>query len=230
MPVPGRSTTSTSTLTSSTDTREQAMTHQPQSAAERLLEDSWEARRRRRASQRELFVQTAAGALFVAAALTLMLLTRPTVNPGAAALLIALYAIVVRIEFPVGAGHAVPTQLVLVPMLVVLAPALVPFAVALGLLAAAALDWRLGRVGARRLVSAIPDAWHALGPALVLIAAGSTHVGLAQLPLLGAAFLACCAADFASSLLRMSLMGIVPDRKALLGVMLTVWAVDACLA
>jgi diguanylate cyclase (GGDEF)-like protein len=206
------------------------VTHEPHSAAERLLEDSWEARRRRRASQRELLAQAAAGALFVLVATALAVLTHPAVHLGPALALIALYASVVRIEFPVGAGHAVPTQLVLVPMLVVLAPALVPLAVALGLLTAATIDWRLGRVPARRLVSAVPDAWHSVGPALVLIAAGSPRVGFEQLPLLGAAFLACCAADFASSLLRMSLMGIVPDRKALLGVMLTVWAVDACLA
>ena len=44
-----------------------------------------------------------------------------------------MYALVARIEFPVGAGYVVPTQLVLVPMLLVLPPAAVPAAVGIGM-------------------------------------------------------------------------------------------------
>src|SRR5688572_22703763 len=88
------------------------------SATERLLEDTWEARQRR-ASRRELTVEAAFAALFVAAAAVLLVVSGAAgaVQPAVAGLLVALYAAVARVEFPVGAGHVVPTQLVLVPML-----------------------------------------------------------------------------------------------------------------
>ncbi|HET8756696.1 MAG TPA: diguanylate cyclase, partial [Solirubrobacteraceae bacterium] len=151
-------------------------------------------------------------------------------QPAAAGLLVALYVLVARVEFPVGTGHVLPTQLVLVPMLVLLPPAVVPGVVAAGLIAATAVDWALGRVPARRLVSAVPDAWHALGAAAVLVAAGSPAIDFHAVPLMAGAFAACCVADFVSSLLRMRLAGIVPDITVQARVMLSVWAVDACLA
>ena len=128
-----------------------------QSATERLLERSW-AQRERRASRRELAVDATAAGLFVAAAGALALVGDTTgVRPGIAALLIAVYAVVARIEFPVGAGYVVPTQLVLVPMLLMLPPAVVPAAVGVGLVVAATIDWSLGRVPPRRVLSAVPD-------------------------------------------------------------------------
>jgi diguanylate cyclase (GGDEF)-like protein len=45
-----------------------------------------------------------------------------------------------------------------------------------------------------------------------------------------AAFLLSCVVDFVSSLARMRLTGVAPEFKAQLGVILAVWAVDACLA
>jgi diguanylate cyclase (GGDEF)-like protein len=202
------------------------------SASDRLLEDTWEARERARASHREVRVEAAAGALFVAAAACLLVVAgaaRPF-QPEVAALLVALYALVARVEFPVGAGHVLPTQLVLVPMLVVLPPAAVPGVVACGLLVGTVIDWKLGRVPARRLVSAVPDAWHALGAAAVLVIAGSPAIGFHALPLMTGAFVACCLVDLTSSLVRMRLAGIVPDMAVHVRVMLSVWAVDGCLA
>ena len=75
-----------------------------QSATEQLLERSWEARERR-ASERELTVDASAAVLFLAAAAVLLL--HPGVgslNWGRALLLVAVYALVARVEFPVGAG------------------------------------------------------------------------------------------------------------------------------
>ena len=152
---------------------------QADSATERLLEHSWE-RRQRRASERELVVDAIAAALFAAVAGALLLTAGIHPRPGeaapltgTAALLIAVYALAARIEFPVGAGFVVPTQLVLVPMLLVLPPAAVPAAVGIGMALGNAVDWMFGRVPPRRVLSAVPDAWHAVGPALVLLLAGS---------------------------------------------------------
>ena len=103
------------------------------SVTERLLERSW-AGRDRRASERELLVDATAAALFGAAAAVLLLAGNLTaLRPGLALLLVAVYALVGRIEFPVGVGYVVPTQLILVPMLLLLPPAVVPAAVGAGM-------------------------------------------------------------------------------------------------
>jgi diguanylate cyclase (GGDEF)-like protein len=202
-----------------------------QSATEQLLERSWEGRERR-ASERDLIVEASAAAAFLAVAAGLVALAGGlgSARPEVAALLIGVYALVGRIEFPVGAGYVVPTQLILVPMLLLLPPQTVPLAVALGLVSASAVDCALGRVPPRRLLSAVPDAWHALGPAAVLLIAGSPALGFADVPLLTVAFAAGCVVDLASSLIRTRLVGAVTDLKVQLRVIGLVWAVDASLA
>jgi diguanylate cyclase (GGDEF)-like protein len=208
-----------------------------ESATEQLLERSWE-ERKRSASERELLVDAIAAALFVAVATVLLLAaggTHPHVGAvgpitGTAGLLIAVYALVVRIEFPVGAGYVVPTQLILVPMLLVLPPAAVPAAVGCGMALGSAVDWMFGRVPPRRVLSAVPDAWHAVGPAAVLLLAGSPVIGFDQLPLLAGAIAAGCLLDLAGSLVRLRLTGVVPELHLQIKVIAMVWAVDACLA
>ena len=131
----------------------------------------------------------------------------PARSPGfdvaTAVVLVALYALVSRVEFPVGAGYVVPSQLVLVPMLVLLPPATVPLLVAAGLRPRARYrTWCAAAARSLRLLFAIPDAWHALGPALVLVIAGAPQLGLSNLPLLGVALLCGCLFDAASATLR----------------------------
>jgi diguanylate cyclase (GGDEF)-like protein len=201
-----------------------------QSATERLLERSWEDRDRR-ASERELTVDAVAGGLFAAVAGLLLLAGGLSgLRPPLAVLLIAVYALIGRIEFPVGAGYVVPTQLILVPMLVLLPPAAVPVAVGCGMVVGNAVDWAFGRVPPRRVLSAVPDAWHAVGPAVVLLLAGSPAIQFSELPLLAAAFAAGCFVDLMSSLVRMRLASVVPELRLHLHVIAFVWAVDACLA
>ena len=198
-----------------------------QSATERLLEGSWD-RRERRASQRELVVDATAAVLFLCAAGGLLAGAGSRgLRPGVAVLLVSVYALVGRIEFPVGAGYVVPTQLVLIPMLLLLPPATVPVAVAIGLVTGNAVECALGRIPPRRVLSAVPDAWHAVGPALVLLVAGSPNIGFGELPLLAGAFAAACLVDLASSLIRTRLAGVVPELKLQMGVFALVWAVDA---
>jgi hypothetical protein len=76
-----------------------------------------------------LFVSNA---LFLALAATLALLIPSGRSPSAVtvALLVAAYVCAYRLEFEINTGCAVPTQLVLVPMLFVLPLGYVPFAVA----------------------------------------------------------------------------------------------------
>jgi diguanylate cyclase (GGDEF)-like protein len=204
--------------------------HTLESATEQLLEGSWE-RRERRASERELLVEAMAAALFVVTAFALVRAGGLTgLRPEVAALLTVVYALVARIEFPVGTGYVVPTQLILVPMLLMLPPAAVPVAVGVGLVSGNAVDAALGRIPPRRVLSAVPDAWHAVGPAVVLLIAGSPTIGFDQLPLLACAFAAGCLVDLVSCLGRLWLSGSLPDLRVQLRVIALVWAVDASLA
>ena len=85
------------------------------------------------------------------------------------------------------------------------------------------------RGSALRLLFAIPDAWHALGPALVLVIAGAPQLDLSNLPLLGAALLCGCLFDAASATLReAAARGIAPQLQ--IQVLAHVILVDACLA
>src|SRR5919204_1461225 len=198
--------------------------------AERLLEESWETRARG-VSARELATELTAGGLFLLAAGALLLVQRATAgfDPAVAALLLGLYIVVARVEFPVGAGYVVPSQLVLVPMLVLLPPATVPLLVACGLLLARLSDWWRRRGSALRLLFSVADAWHAFGPAVVLLLAGSPKLGVAEPPLLAIALLSCFAFDAGSAMLReAAARGIAPQLQ--LQVLALVWVVDACLA
>jgi diguanylate cyclase (GGDEF)-like protein len=205
-------------------------THGPRSQADQWLELSWEARERR-ASRRELLVDGCAAALFITSAAALLAqFGLHGLQPSLLAALVGLYAIAARVEFPVGAGHVVPTQLILVPMLMLLPPACVPLAVAVGLVGGNAFDWARGRVPARRVLSAVPDAWHAVGPVVVLLAAGSPRIGLDQVPLLAAAVAAGCVIDLIASIVRMSFAGLINNVSLQLSVIIVVWAVDLSLA
>ena len=132
---------------------------------------------------------------------------------GVAVALVALYTLVSRVEFPVGAGYVVPTQLVLVPMLVLLPPATVPLLVAAGLVLARLSDLaappRLrrcdcssrsptpGTPSARRSCSSSPARRSSTSP---------------NLPLLGAALLCGCLFDAGSATLReAAARGIAPS-------------------
>ncbi len=203
----------------------------PDTVVDQLLEDSCESLEHS-ASRRELTVEAVAAILFGCVAAALLLLTGAVsrLPAGAACLLIGSYAVVARVEFLWGTGYVVPTQIVLVPMLVLLPPGAVPLAVATGLVLSALPDWARSQVAARRVLSAVPDAWHAVGPAIVLLAAGSPHIGVHQVPLMVAAFAACCLFDLVSSLIRVRLVGIVGDWGSQPRVIAAVWIVDACLA
>ncbi len=199
-------------------------------ASERLLEDSWDARSRR-VSRRELVAEAVAGLVFLAVAVPLAVTAAAghSVDPWVAGLLVALYAIVSRIEFPIGAGYVVPSYLVLVPMLVLLPPGLVPLLTAAGLLLGALAQWLAGHGKPERLLFSIPDAWHAVGPALVLIAFADVDGGIALPAVYVGAFLAACAFDLVSATLREAAAMDVPPRVQI-RVLARVWVVDACFA
>ena len=96
-----------------------------------------------------------------------------------AALLVVAYAAVARVQFEVGAGAAVLTQLVFVPMLFLAAPAVVPVLVLLGYVLSALPrhlrgDWHPARLGLH-----VVSSCYAIGPVVVLAIAGHPDPTLA---------------------------------------------------
>ena len=99
-------------------------------ATERRIEESLE-RRQLPLSRRELLFVLPFALSFALAAIGLAVFgdpARPLSVPVLVAF-IAAYLVAERIEFSTGAGYAVPTQLVLVPMLLLLPTPLVPLIV-----------------------------------------------------------------------------------------------------
>jgi diguanylate cyclase (GGDEF)-like protein len=146
-----------------------------------------------------------------------------------AAFFVVAYAIVSRVEFEFGTGAAVPTEIVLVPMLFALPPAAVPAAVALAYMSGAALDIANGKLRPQRLPVVLSTCWHAVGPAFVLAMWATRQPSWHDLPLYAAALLAQFGFDLVSSLARESLgFGISP--ATVVSFMRPVFLVDALLA
>src|SRR6266550_8730471 len=144
------------------------------------------------------------------------------------ALFVASYAVASRIDFEIGTGSTVPTQLVLVPMLVLLPVQLVPLCVLAGLLLGGLPDYARGRVPVDRSLLRFVNSWHALGPALVLVAAGQPDPTPRNLAIYGLALLAQFGFDFGSTALR-DRLGLGVSPWSLLRFMIWIWAVDSAL-
>jgi hypothetical protein len=132
------------------------------------------ARRLQRLARRELWSFAVFAGGFVAVALLLALLVPSHRHPGlpAVLVLVAAYAAAFRLDFEIGTGSAVPTQLILVPMLFVLPVGLVPFAVAAGVVLGSLDEHVRGSLSLARVPMRTVFAWYAVGPALVLGLAG----------------------------------------------------------
>ncbi len=147
----------------------------------------------------------------------------------AVALLVASYALAFRLDFEVGTGFAVPTQVVLVPMLFVVPLGWVPLMVAGGLLLGAAIDYARGAIHFHRVLLSLVSGWYVLGPVLILSVAGEEDPTLAHVPIYLLALAAQLAGDFLSSAAHEWLtLGVRPSAQ--FRAMSLVWLVDAALA
>ena len=205
-------------------------------AAEVELEELVEETRRRVSSgldARDRAVTAASGVAFLAVAGTIALTfgTTRSISPGSAALLVAAFAVASRVEFEIGTGSAIPTQLLFVPMLFLFPARLVPLAVAAGLVAGVLPDAGRREVVVQRMFVQLSSSWHALGPALVLLLAHEPAPSLR--PGVWGVLLAAIAAQFAfdaaSAGLRARLALGVPLRE-LFGFLALAYRVDLVLA
>jgi diguanylate cyclase (GGDEF)-like protein len=182
-------------------------------------------------SRRDRWASAALGGSFLATALAIAALL-----PGhralailPAALLIVCYGVVSRVEFELGPGSAVSTQLVLVPMLFVLPVSFVPLAVGAGYMVGALLDSADRKRHPQRALVLLSYSWHSVGPACVLALFGHDQLRWADWPVYVAALGAQLAFDFASSAAREKLaFGVSP--RDLLPFLRWVYTVDALLA
>ncbi len=198
-----------------------------ETSVEQLVEESRE-RIARELAGRDRWVTAVLALGFAAVAFPLALAPGGHVEPLRALVLVATYALASRVEFEIGIGAAVPTQLVFVPMLFVLPPGIVPLCVALGLVLPGLPDvWR-GRVHAERLLVRAISAWYAVGPAVVLVLAGSPSPSWSHAPLFAGALAAQFVFDFVVNAARGRLVfGISPPET--LRFMLWIYAVDCAL-
>src|SRR3989475_8527537 len=170
------------------------------------------------------------GGSFLAVAVTLAALAHSSRQVGLLTVLVfvASYALASRVDFEIGTGSTVPTQLVLVPMLALLPVQIVPLCVVAGLLLGGLPDYARGRVPIARSVLRFVNSWHAVGPALVLVAAGQPGPSPRNLPIYALALVAQFAFDFGSTALR-DRLGLGVSPWSIVRFMVWIWAVDSAL-
>ncbi|TAL42211.1 MAG: HD-GYP domain-containing protein [Salinibacterium sp.] len=181
---------------------------------------------------RTIVVETTAAVALggVVVAMTTLFPHGESAAPAVLAVLIVAYALAALVRFDIGLGFTSPVQLVFVPMWFEVAPAMLPVVVAAGLLLEQVITVLATRRARHplRMLSSIPDAWHAVGPALVIGFAGVTEPSFADWPIYVAAFGAQVLVDFSVVTLRgWADLGLKPDLQ----VRVTAWvyAADAAL-
>jgi HD-GYP domain-containing protein (c-di-GMP phosphodiesterase class II) len=168
------------------------------------LHESWDTGRHEPLRGRELAAEavTAAAFLVVAVALSVLLPAERDFDLVLAVTLVAIYALLARVHFPIGYGFTIPTQLVLVPMLFLVPLGDVPLLVAAGMVLGGLPEYVRGDRHPSRALAAIGDSWHAVGPVAVLAAAGVTAPHLGDWPVLLAALAAQVVTDNVVASLR----------------------------
>ena len=199
-------------------------------ADQRVVEERRARRLSKLARRERLSLLVSAGA-FLATAVMMVVVVPTDRSPGAIAtvMLVCVYALAFRLDFEIGTGSAVPTQLVLVPMLFVLPTGIVPIAVASGVVLGSLTEYAGGKLHFERIFLRLVNCWHAIGPALVLAAAGEPEPKLSHWPLYLAALGAQFALDFGSAALReWTALGVPP--KVQFRAMGWVYMIDSGLA
>jgi diguanylate cyclase (GGDEF)-like protein len=200
------------------------------SATSELAEDARRRRGKRMAARdRRASLALAGTVAAVAVAMALLVPAHRSTSPLVALLFAVLFAAASQIEFELGAGSAVPTQLLLVPMLFVLPVGQVPLWVGLGYVLAELPDHLRARRHPERLLVPLCASWHAVGPACVLVLAGERPFAWHDWPLYVGALGAQFAFDWAGAALRDHVAHGVPLRR-LASYLLCVDAVDLGLA
>ena len=202
----------------------------PDAEEGRWIEEMRERRPRRLGTRDWQFSVVAAGGFVLLAALSAVFIgPYRTASPLLIVTIVAAYALAAMVEFEVGAGSAVPTQLVLVPMLFLVPLGFVPACVVAGLLLADLPRYARHEAHPERAAPLVMSAWYVAGPVIVLAAFGATKPALSHWPVYLLALLCQFAIDFVVSTSRpWYAFGTPPGSQ--LGPMVSAWAVDSALA
>ncbi len=196
----------------------------------RSIAEMRERRPQRLAARDWQFSFAAAAAFLVFAVLSAVFIgSYRSASPLVIVTIIGAYALAASVEFEVGAGSAVPTQLVLVPMLFLVPLGLVPACVVAGLLLADVPRYFRHEAHPERAVPLVMSAWYVAGPVVVLAAFGATEPRLADWDVYLLALVCQFAFDFVVSTSRpWYAFGTPPTSQ--LGQMGSAWVVDTALA
>ena len=104
------------------------------------------------------------------------------------ALLLVVYVLATQVRFEFGPSFVLPTELTLVPLLFLAPLGAVPLLVAAAMTLGTAVWVVRGRLPPDRLVSAVADSWHVIGPVGVFALAGAPEPSLADWHVYAAAF------------------------------------------
>lgn len=169
-----------------------------------LIEEARTGAARRAAASRRTAIALGLAFLAVAIPLALFLPTERSPSWLVVAGLVATYAVARRVDFEVSFGSAVPTQLVLVPMFFILPVSWVPLAVATAFFVARLADLPRPPYSLALVLMPLVNAWHALGPALVLgfVLGGARPPSWHDTPIYLGALASQFALDFAVSAIR----------------------------
>ncbi len=179
--------------------------------------------------ERLVEVGTAAAFLLTALGMAFLIPSSRALDVATLAILVGTYVAVCQAQFDIADGYTVPTELVLVPMLFVLPTPAVPLIVSVSWALGRIVDYATGRTSVYRAFHVFADCWHAIGPALVLILAGTQVFSWDDWPVYVVALLAQFAFDFASITVRMRLIE-GPSSWAELRLIAPAYGLDAALA
>jgi HD-GYP domain-containing protein (c-di-GMP phosphodiesterase class II) len=141
------------------------------------------------------------GCVIAATAITLS--AGPALSWWTLGLFIVLYSVASRVEFEVGFGVAVPTELIFVPMLFALPLGVFPAAIAAAMLVRRLPEKGSSLLSPDRSLAHIGNAAHALGPVLVIWLAGGLPLRWTAWPV----YIAALAAQFATDFLNSAVIG-----------------------
>jgi putative nucleotidyltransferase with HDIG domain len=132
------------------------------------------------------------------------------------------------VEFDVGSGYGMPTQLALIPLLFAAPAGWVPLLCGAALVAARAVSVIRGDRHPDRLIIGLGDAWHTVGPAIVFAIAVSGPARWGELPMVALALASQFFCDLLVTVAREWLRLGEPPRLSV-RLMLDCYVADLCL-
>ncbi len=153
---------------------------------------------------RERVISALTGGTFLVTAIAMAVTGSSQDAPGivVVAALILAFAALTNVDFEIGAGSAIPTQLVFVPMLFLLPLGWVPLAVAAGYLVSLSVDVMRGVRHRERVLPLLGSCWYVIPPVVVLLVWGDGAPRWDHWPVYIGALGAQFGADLASTLVR----------------------------